>query len=90
MIPPAMLRLKIRDAQNKGFGLWLPILLLWPLFILFGILLLPLVLLVSAFKFGPFKGPKAVALFYELFCSLRGLQVNVQGADGSSVKIIIW
>jgi len=82
MIPPTLLRLHIAQTGNRGFRLWFPLILLWPLFLLF----LPLVLLAGLFTFHPLR---FTAEIYQLLCALRGLMVDVRQPD-NIVKIHIW
>ena len=66
MIPPIFMRLRV-----NGFGVWLPVVLLWP----FLLLLAPFVALFGAFTAQPLR---AVEAYYFLLCSFRGLQVHVR------------
>ncbi len=88
MWPPSILRLRIHDKQHH-FGLWLPLLLIWPFALLLGLLLLPLVLiamivlLICGWGLQPLLlGPR----LFVLLCALRGLEVNVR--DGSNQVLI--
>jgi hypothetical protein len=74
MIPPMLLRLRV-----NGFGIWLPLILLWPLALLFA----PLVVLVALLALQPIRG---LCVYYNLLCSLRGLQVHVR-QPGNNVDI---
>jgi hypothetical protein len=57
------------------FPLWFPFLLVWLLFLPFVLLLAPLVFLACLFlRVNPFRG---VAVYWEIFCGLRGLRVVV-------------
>lgn len=65
MIPPSLLYLRV-----DRFGLWLPLFLVWPLLIVAA----PFVFAFGLLTLHPFA---ALAVFYELFCSLRGLIIDV-------------
>jgi hypothetical protein len=81
IFPPSLLRLRFRRPGRRGFGLWLPILLLWPL-ILIGALLTSLFAFLGAFFTGRFRslgrsvllGPRLLVLF----CHFRRLRVHVR------------
>ncbi len=74
MIPPFLLRLRV-----NGFGIWLPVVLLWPILAL----AVPLVALLGLFTAQPFG---AVETYYTLLCSFRGLQVHVK-QPGNTVDL---
>jgi galactitol-specific phosphotransferase system IIC component len=82
MRPPLFLRLRFCGRRYR-FGLWLPLFLIWPLFLVGALLLLPLVLLAAIILF-PFGWSLTVLMFGPLLlrvlCALRGLQVDV--SDG--------
>lgn len=89
MIPPALLYLNFRPGHR---GWWLPFFLLWPLFLLAALLILPVWLLACLVLIWFPAGRAILALplaFYRMLCSLRGLIVDVQdGAENVSVKLI--
>ena len=78
--PPLFLRLRFHNKRRR-FGLWLPLFLIWPLFLVGALLLLPLVLLAAILLF-PFGWSLTVLMFGPLIlrvlCALRGLQVDVR------------
>jgi hypothetical protein len=80
MRPPLFLRVRFH-GKRRGFGLWLPLFLIWPLFLVGALLLLPLVLL-AAIILLPFGWSLTVLMFGPLvlrvLCALRGLHVDVQ------------
>lgn len=80
MWPPSILRLRIHN-QRRHFGLWLPLFLIWPLLLVLGVVLLPLLLVGAVIVWHKgwgkpllFAGP---ALFWML-CALRGFEVDVK------------
>ena len=80
MFPPSVLRIRVRD-NDHNIGLWLPLILVWPLVVLVDIVLSPLILLLSLILWPSgygkpllFAGP----LVFRLFCALRGLTVSVE------------
>jgi hypothetical protein len=74
MIPPVFMRLRV-----NGFGIRLPVVLLWPLLLL----LAPIVFLLGLLTLQPLY---ALEVYYGLLCSLRGLQVYVN-QPGSIVEL---
>ncbi len=82
MIPPLVARIYIDEPHSKRLSLWIPLFVIWLLLLPFAILFFPFVLLGFLIFLGPAKGFQAVGLFYEMFCCLRGLDVDVKSADG--------
>ncbi len=80
--PPSILRVRIR-RRRRGFGIWLPLFLLWPPAVLVMSLLAPLVLVMAAllWPFGLGRPLLLIgSLLFRLFCSLRGLEVSVESS----------
>lgn len=84
---PIIAVVQIRKKGVPNFRLWVPLILIW-------ILLLPIVLLLLPFFFlaclimwlNPFR---ALGIFGEIFCALRGTHVDVTDSGQSvSVRII--
>ncbi len=44
-LPPYLVYLKIVNEESKGFGMWLPVFLLWPLVLILVLFALPFLLL---------------------------------------------
>ena len=88
--PPSLLGFRIRNA-NRGFGLWLPLFLIWPVIVLVALALLPLVLLLSLLLW-PSGWGRTVLLtgpwFFRVFCALRGLVIDVKSGT-SGVYIVL-
>jgi len=86
--PPSLLRVRIR-SRNKRFTLWLPLFLVWPLGLALLAILSPF-LLVLAILLWPLGWARplllAGPLLFRLFCSLRGMEVNV---EKSSEQVLI-
>jgi len=75
--PPLLLCLGV---GRRRFPIWLPLFLLWPLAAAVIIVLAPLVLL-AALILWPLGWGKPLLLsgplFFDVFCALRGLEVNL-------------
>lgn len=76
MIPPSLAYLRI-----NGFGIWLPLFLLWPI----ALLAAPILLIVSLFTRKPLG---FLTGSYALACALRGTLIDVEQPD-NIVKIRI-
>ena len=76
-------------SRNKGFSLWLPLLIIWPLGFALLAILSPLVLVLAALLW-PLGWTRRLLLcgpmLFRLFWSLRGLEVNV---ENSSRRVLI-
>lgn len=90
MWPPSFLGFRIGNA-NKEFRLWLPLFLIWPLFVLLALVMLPFVLLL-ALVLWPSGWGKTVLFtgpwFFSMFCALRGLVIDVK-SGASQVYIAV-
>lgn len=80
MCPPSILRLRIHN-RSRHFGLWLPLFIIWPVILVLGLVLLPL-LLICAAVLWPSGWGKLVLLggpaLLGLLCAMRGLNVEVK------------
>ena len=88
MIPPALLYLRIQKRSQRGWGLWLPIILFWPFLLLACVLAMPFLAVASLIKGGRLP-PGLILLSYRTLCSWRGFSCHV--ADGNhevSLRII--
>lgn len=89
MLPPTIMRLRIKEQGKTGIRLWLPVFMLWPLGLIFLALLFPflvLLLLIRPFVPEVARVFLAIRLIYEVLCALRGLSVEVQG-EGQVVMV---
>lgn len=83
-LPPMLMRLRIKNKKNN-VSLWLPICLAYPLVLAIGLVLLPLVLLVSLVAWPSGYGrPLLLSGFYfaRLVWALRGLAVDIHDETG--------
>lgn len=80
ILPPSILRLRIRGERHR-FGLWLPLILIWTVFLVLALAIAPLVL-VTAVVLWPMGWGRPLLLvgpaIFRIFCSLRGLEIDVQ------------
>lgn len=80
IFPPSILQLSIRREGHR-IGLSLPLVLIWPVFLVLALAIVPLVL-VAAAVLWPIGWGRSLLLagpaVFRIFCSLRGLEVNLQ------------
>jgi hypothetical protein len=94
MIPPALIQIHIVDQGRKVIGLWLPLFILWPIFLVLAVVAMPLVLIAQV-VLSCLRIP--IRLFAILFTvmavisSTRGLKVDVgkKSNEETSVRINI-
>jgi hypothetical protein len=80
--PPLLLKFRMKGKGMWPIYLWLPLFLIWPILFVLVVLISPLILiglfvlfLLFSVRLNPFTlGWRS----YQLLCSLRGLQVDVE------------
>lgn len=88
--PPSLLTFRFR-GETKEFGLWLPLVLLWPPFVLAALAIVPVVFLLSLLLWPLGWGRTMIlmgAWFFRLFCALRGLVIDVKSGT-SRVHLVV-
>jgi len=78
--PPMLMHIKIKNKDTK-FGLWLPLFLLFPIALVFFLILSPLILIAVIVLWHTGWGKLALFSLKAAFIacwSLRGLKVDVQ------------
>ncbi len=78
--PPMLMHMRFQNEERK-LGLWLPLFLLWPLALVVFIILSPLILIAVLVLWPSGWGKRALLSLKAacgVFCSMRGLQVDVQ------------
>jgi len=81
MIPPMLMKLRLKEEGKRGIRLWLPLILLWPVALLVFLLVLPFLVLVSVFHSKSRRMIIALPSLYRMICSLRGLRVEVEDTE---------
>ena len=92
MFPPSVLRLRVAEHGQKKIRLWVPLFLLWPIAIVFVVLLTPLVLIAALVMWNRDEGRILLRLgprLFELLCAMRGLKVHVENPK-EQVYITFW
>ncbi len=83
--PPMWMHIKVQ-GEHRRFGLWLPLFLLLPLALVVLIILSPLILIAVIILWPSGRGKWALFVLraaYQVFFSLRGLRIDVQGRHQS-------
>ncbi len=91
MIPPYWLWVRIAPAARSGFRLWFPLFLLWPIWLLLGLLYFA-VLILLVWLWPVSRRARAWLLMppraYAVLCALRGLSVDVSSPK-DAVRVFI-
>ncbi len=81
---PLMFRLRIKKKNCRGFGLWLPLFLIWLIVLPLLILPAPLILLAVLILWPAGKGKPVLysylAIFRLIFC-MSGVKIDIQSKD---------
>tara|TARA_B100000315_G_scaffold164363_1_gene153008 strand:+ start:4403 stop:4648 length:246 start_codon:yes stop_codon:yes gene_type:complete len=70
------------QRRGRRFGLWLPLFIVWPPIALLALAFSPLVIVVAALLWPTGWGKPLLLAgpsLFRLFCSFRGLRVDVEG-----------
>jgi hypothetical protein len=87
---PLTISLRIKNPEGRGFRLWLPLFLIWPLVLILVLAFTPLVLLISLilWPFGKGRAPLMFApVILYVLCNLRGMRVDISGEEQVYVNI---
>ena len=90
MWPPSILRIRIAEKPGRGFGLWVPLFLFWPLIVLVAFIA-PVVIVASP-RLRRRSSVNSVLLsgpyLLDAFCAVRGLRVDVRD-EQDCVSIVL-
>jgi hypothetical protein len=81
---PLILKLRIKDKNQRRFGIWLPLFLIWLIVLPLLVLPVPLVLLVALILWPSGKGRLVLYSYIAIFGligNLSGLKVDIQSKD---------
>jgi hypothetical protein len=81
---PLILKLRIKDKNQRRFGIWLPLFLIWLIVLPLLALLAPLVLLAALILWPGGKGRLVLYSYLAIFSlifNLSGLKIDVQSKD---------
>jgi hypothetical protein len=83
---PSIAVVRIHPSRSRGFGLWLPLFLLWiPVILLSPLILIILLVVCLGVQISFWR---AIAVFWGILCSLPGTNVHIR-ADGTQVQVRI-
>ena len=77
-LPPFVMRCRVSDGR-RGFPLWIPLFLLWPLALAILLVLAPFLLVAAVVLRGGAwcrRLPRAGWAFLRCLCSVRGLELD--------------
>lgn len=81
ILPPSILRLRLRRPKRRGVNLVLPLILIWPIVLALALVLWP-VGLVVAVRYGKLRAAvRALPCVFIVMCALRGLRIDVVDAE---------
>lgn len=93
LLPPSLAYLKIRGESEKGFGFWIPIFILWPLFFILLLLVIIITFIVDFILLITGRRYHHFTLFIiesvRTLSNLKGTSINVEEKEESKVKINI-
>ncbi|MCL4378404.1 MAG: hypothetical protein M1409_08530 [Actinobacteria bacterium] len=81
---PLILKLRIKNRNQRRFGIWLPLFLLWLIVLPLLALLAPLVLLAALILWPGGKGRfvlHSYAVIFSLIFNLSGLKFDIESKD---------
>ena len=81
---PMLVRLKIKEPDRRGFGLWFPVIIIWILLATLMLVLLPVLLLAALVTWRRGPGPSLLLVFpllASVLWNLGGLTVDVDQKD---------
>lgn len=83
-LPPSFVRVRVSSRPEAGPGIWVPVFLLWPLWlVVLGLFCLTLLVLSAATGGRAYRAALAATReLHRLFCGLRGTECEVQSARG--------
>jgi len=89
IVPPSLLRIELpgKGRERRGFQLWLPLFLMWPLFFILALLALSVavsvdaVLVVARARFHGYT--RLTIACMRTLCAIRGTRVHVRSSDGN-------
>lgn len=82
-LPPLVMRWQVSDGR-RGFPLWIPLFLLWPLALAVLLILAPFLLVAAVVLWGGAwcrRLPRAGCALLRCLCSLRGLELDFRKGE---------
>ena len=94
ILPPLVIDVRVREPEKRGFRIWFPFVILWPLlFIIVGFVLLvtvlvDLALLIAGAEYHHYT--VLVLSTMQLLALVRGTQAHINGSDSTIVYVDIY
>jgi hypothetical protein len=92
ILPPWLIDVKVREAGKKGFRIWLPLFLLWPLLLIILALALVVSVIADAILFLAGQRYHHYTLLIlgsmQMLADTRGMHADVDGPD-AVVHVVI-
>jgi hypothetical protein len=81
LLLPSLMRVRISNHPRPGFGVWLPVFLFWPLWLVVLLLFMLAIIVATASSGSPnLRGAFAATReLHRLVSGLRGAQCEIQG-----------
>lgn len=92
ILPPLVIDVRVRQDGSRGFRLWLPLFLLWPLFlplvlvVVFAAIVADVLRAIAGARYHQYTAFTVGAL--QLFAELRGTRADIVTSD-SLVHVVI-
>jgi hypothetical protein len=93
IMPPWLIDVRVKEPGKKGFRIWVPFVIFWPLMLALGLValvvsaILDAVLFIVGAKYHHFT--MLLISFIEVFSECRGMKVDVQEESGEIVHVAI-
>jgi hypothetical protein len=90
-LPPSFARVRVSKHADAGFGLWIPVFLLWPLwFLALALFFLALLCIGAATSSNaPRAAFAATQALHRVACGLRGTRCDVSGEHGHVSVLVV-
>ena len=93
ILPPWLVDVRVKEPGKKGFRIWVPFVIFWPLMLALGLVALVVTIVVDAVLFivGALyhHSTELLLRFFNVFSECRGLRVDVQEESGEIVRVAI-
>ena len=91
MIPPAIIKMRFKESGKKGWALWIPLFLLWPimLLVMIPVFLVSVFVDVVLFVIGrPYHHYTLLLIWLgQLLSDLRGMRMDIEGETTVHVTV---
>ncbi len=94
ILPPFVVNVRVREPESRGFHIWLPLFLLWPLLLIIGgfvlavSVLVDFGLLISGARYHHYT--LLLLRCIQLLAEVRGTHAHIRSSDSSVVDVDIY